>query len=155
MFYDELEINYDNINYLKINNLVYFQSKIWKIYEIDDSMLYLSNPSSNNIGVPISEINTILITPEIMELCGFDINSVEDDLTYFIGKDIIQTKITYNLFNDEFGVDIKLTVVNDYDFINDEYFINSLYNEDGELIWLHQIQNLFKEIYNFELIDIE
>lgn len=155
MHYDKIEINYDDISHLKLNNLVYFQSKIWKIYEIDDLMLYLSNPSSENVGVPICEINTILITPEIMELCGFTINSVEDSLDYFIGKDIIQTQITYNLYNEEFGVDIKLKVINDYDFINDEYFINSLQNEDDELIWLHQVQNLFKEIYKFELIDID
>ena len=41
MFYDDVEIDFNKINNLKINNLIYFQSKIWKIYEIENDILYL------------------------------------------------------------------------------------------------------------------
>ena len=158
MTYDEIEIDYLSINHLRINNLIYFQSKIWKINEIDDFMLYLSNPSSNDIGVPISEINAILITPEIMSMCGFLVYEIEDTPQYYIGKDSIQTKITYQLFNEEFGIDIMLKVIMNYKLKNDEYFmevLDVLDKGDKKLLWLHQIQNLFKDIYKFELIDID
>lgn len=157
--YDNVEINYTRINDIRINSLVYFKSSIWKIYDIENDVLYLTNPTKENIGVLIEEIHPIIITQEVMELCGFNIISQEDEPLYYIGKNIIQTKTIYSLKNEQFNVDIKLKVVLDYKFDENNNLtidtLNLISKDDKSLKYLHQIQNIFKDLYNFELIDID
>lgn len=156
--YNNVEIDYKKINNIRINSLVYFKSTIWKIYDIDNDVLYLTNPSKENIGVLMNEIHPIIITPDIMELCGFKINSIEDEPLYYIGKNIIQTKTIYSLLNNEFGVDIKLKVIMNYELDDDNNLslnkLSEISQDDTSLKYLHQVQNIFKDLYKFELIDI-
>jgi hypothetical protein len=156
--YDTIEIDYKSINIISIGNVVYFNSSVWKIYDIENNMLYLKSPLKENIGVPMDDVTPIILTPEIMHMCGFLLVSTEYSPQYYIGKDLIQTKTEYHLFNDKFDIDMKLNIVMDYKLKEDQYFIDSI-NEINEnstnLLFLHQIQNLFKKYYNFELIDIE
>jgi hypothetical protein len=156
--YDTIDIDYKSINVISIGNVVYFNFSVWKIYDIENTMLYLKSPLKENIGVPIDDITPIILTPEIMYMCGFLLISTEYSPQYYIGKDLIQTKTEYHLFNDKFDIDMKLNIVMDYKLKEDQYFIDSIndINENStNLLFLHQIQNLFKLYYKFELIDIE
>lgn len=157
--YDNIEINYTKINDIRTNNLVYFQSKIWKIYDFEGDVVYLTSPNKENIGVLNSEILPIIINQEIMELCGFKVTSNEDEPLYYIGKNIIQTKTVYTLINKEFDVDLKLKIVMNYELdTNNNFSLNTLSEiskDDKSLKYLHQVQNIFKDMYNFELIDID
>lgn len=160
MSYDPVDIDYQSINRISIGNVVYFQSTIWQIYDIEDDMLYMRSARRENMGVPKSEITPILLTPEIMMLCGFTIAGQESEPQYYIGKDIIQTKTQYVLYKDfpSVTVDMKLNIVMSYKLDKDQYVIdtiNKIETSDSNLLYLHQVQNMFKQIYSFELFEIE
>ena len=158
MNYDAIDIDYEKINEIRINNLVYFNESIWKIYDIENDVLYLTNPDKKNVGALKKEISPVLITTDTMELCGFTICSIEDDNQYFIGNDIIQTKIIYHLLKPAFDIALKFKIVTDYKLDKNNQFVLANMNEidpsEKKLRWLHQIQNIFIDYYKFELIEI-
>ncbi len=157
--YDNVEIEYSKINDIRIGNLVYFKSIIWQVYDFEDDTVYLLSPNKENIGVLNTEILPILISPEVMELCGFKVFSNEDEPLFYIGKNEIQTKTVYTLKNSEFNIDLKLKVIMNYAIdANNNFIINTLNeisNDDKSLKYLHQVQNIFKDMYKFELIVID
>ncbi len=158
--YNTVDIDFQSINNIGIGNVVYFQNTIWQIYDIEDDMIYIKSPGRTDMGVPKDEITPILLSPEIMMLCGFTISSQDSTPQYHIGVDIIQTKTQYTLYKEfsNFVIDMKLNVVMNYKLKDDEYFIDtisSLDTNDTNLIWLHQVQNMFRSLYKFELFEID
>ena len=156
--YDPISIDYSKVNNIRINNLVYFNQTIWKIYDIENDVLYLKNPDKSNVGALKNEISPVLITTDIMELCGFAVFSIEDDNQYYIGKDIIQTKVVYQLKKPQYDIDLKFKIVTDYKLDKNNQFILANIGEvdlaEKKMRWLHQVQNAFFDLYKIELVDI-
>jgi len=156
--YDPISIDYSKVNDIRINNLVYFNETIWKIYDIENDVLYLTNPEKLNVGALKNEISPVLITTDIMELCGFTVFSMEDDNQYYIGKDIIQTKVVYQIKKPQYDIDLKFKIVTDYKLDENNQFILANMSEidpvEKKMRWLHQVQNAFFDLYKMELVDI-
>lgn len=154
--YNNMEIDFNSINDLRINNLVYFNDNIWTIYDIDqdNDILYLSCPNKNNLGVPSNEVHLIPINEEVMELCGFKMISDDSTPLYYIDTAYVQTKNEYVFINEQYKIDMKLNIINNYDIINGDIIIDEE-SIDDSFIWFHQIQNMFFDIFGLELISVE
>jgi hypothetical protein len=151
-----MKIDFDDINKIKIDNIVNYLGNIYTIYDIEDDILYLKTPDNSNLGVPLSEIRPILLTDKVMELCGF--NLIEEPTTKYIGQTLVQTKTPYRLFKEEYGIDMSVIIVIDYEWEENDMFLVKTFDKidqsDKKVRWLHQIQNIFKSIYGIELVSI-
>lgn len=151
-----MKIDFENINKIKIDNIVNYLGNVYTIYDIEDSILYLKNPDNSNIGVPLTEIRPILLTDKVMEMCGFDL--IEDPTTTYVGNTLVQTKTPYRLIKEEYGIDISVIIVIDYEWEDNDTFLIKTFDKidksDKKVRWLHQIQNIFTSIYGIELISL-
>lgn len=150
------EIKFNEINPLSIGNIVQYNSEPYTIYDIDESgLVYLNNPDVKNIGIPESKIRPILITIQVMDTCNFKIESEPEKI--FIGDKLIQVRTDYLLKENKFDIDFKISVFTDYD--NDDPFLVNTFDKidkgEEKIKYLHQVQNVFKKIYNFEMVSIE
>lgn len=154
--YNSVEIDFDELNELRINNFIYFNSEIWKIYDIDHDLklFYLSSPEKPNVGVPFDEVMYIPINDEVMEICGFIEISNDSSPIYYENDAYVQTKVEYAFYNKTHNIDMVLDIVSNYDIINGDLLINEL-EASYTFVWLHQIQNMFYNILGVELIDME
>jgi len=149
------KIEFNNINFLKLGNLVQYNGEIYSIYDMDDNLVYLNNSELNNIGIPISEIKPVLITDLVMDACDFRIDSEPENI--FLGDKLIQVRTNYALKQNKFDIDFKICIIIDYTE-PDPFLVKTFDKIDkGEhkIKYLHQIQNIFKHYYNFELITLE
>lgn len=148
-------LDFKEINVLSIGNIVQYMSDVYSIYDMDDSLIYLCNVDLCNIGIPVSEIRPVLVSDMVMDVCDFVIESVPE--TIYIGDKLISVRTDYALNVNKFDIDFKISIVIDYDN-NDPFLVNTFDKIDqGEtkVKYLHQIQNIFKHYYNFELITLE
>lgn len=153
---ESIKIDFDDINQIKVDNIVNYGSGVYTIYDIEDNILYLKNPDNENIGVPITSIRPILLSDKIMELCGFEIE-YEPELKERNGN-VIQSKTSYRIINTELGIDMSVVIIIDYEWDSNEMFLidtlDKLDKKSKKIKWLHQLQNVFKSIYGIELITI-
>lgn len=151
-----MEINFDDINKIKIDNIVNYLGNVYTIYDIEDDILYLKTPDNSNLGVPLSEIRPILLTDKVMEMCHFEL--LEEPTHKYMGDSLIQTKTPYRLINEEYGIDITVVIIIDYEWEDDDMFLVKTFDKidssEKKIRWLHQLQNVFKSIYGIELISI-
>lgn len=143
------------INELKIGNMVQYNLNPYSIYDMDEKLVYLSNVDLKNIGIPFSELKPILITDQVMDACEFKIESEPE--TIFIGDKLIEVKTKYKLKENDLKIDFKICIVMDY--TEDDPFLIKTFDkidkDEKKIKYLHQVQNIFKHYYDFELIKME
>jgi len=149
-------VEYKKINPLQIGNIVQYQQNVYSIYDMEDNgMIYLNNPDYKNIGIPESEIKPVLITDQVMNACKFTLESEPEKI--FIGDKLNQVRTNYILKENEWGIDFKVCIVTDYN--EDDPFLVKTFDKidkgEEKIKYLHQVQNIFKHFFNFELVTLE
>jgi hypothetical protein len=149
-------VEYKEINQLKIGNIVQYQQNVYSIYDMEDNgMVYLNNPDLKNIGIPESEIKPIAITDNVMNECKFSLESEPEKI--YIGDKLNQVRTNYVLKENEWGIDFKVCIVTDYN--QDDPFLVKTFDKidkgEEKVKYLHQVQNIFKHFFNFELVTLE
>jgi hypothetical protein len=121
----------------------------------DNGMVYLNNPDLKNIGIPESEIKPIAITDNVMNECKFSLESEPEKI--YIGDKLNQVRTNYVLKENEWGIDFKVCIVTDYN--QDDPFLVKTFDKidkgEEKVKYLHQVQNIFKHFFNFELVTLE
>lgn len=148
-------IEYDKINQLEIGNLVQYNSNIYSLYDIDDKLLYLNNPDLKNIGIPKSEIRPVLLTDQVMITCNFELVGEPENI--YIGDKLVQVRTVYSLKQNEWNIDFKVTIIVEYDDL-DPFLVQTFDKIDkgeNKVKYLHQVQNIFKHFFGFELVTID
>ena len=148
-------IEYNKINQLEIGNLIQYNKEIYSLYDLDDKLLYLNNPDLKNIGIPESEIRPVLLTEHVMNTCNFELTAEPEN--FYLGKDLVQVRTNYSLKPNKWKIDFKVTIVSDYND-PDPFLVNTFDKIDkGEqkIKYLHQVQNIFKHFFEFELVTID
>lgn len=149
-------VEYKEINQLKIGNIVQYKQNVYSIYDMEDNgMVYLNNPDFKNIGIPESEIKPIMITDHVMKECKFSMESEPEKI--FIGDKLNQVRTNYFLKENDWGIDFKVCIVTDYN--QDDPFLVQTFDKidkgEEKIKYLHQVQNIFKHFFNFELVTLE
>lgn len=148
-------VEYNKINILKIGNFIQYKNNVYTIYDIDDGLIYLNNPDFENIGIPESKIKPVLITDNVMTTCNFNLQAEPEKI--FIGNKLIQVRTNYHLNDNQWNIDFKICIITDYDN-NDPFLVRTFDKIDkGEekVKYLHQVQNIFKHFFKFELVSLE
>jgi len=118
-------------------------------------LVYLNNPDLKNIGIPKSEIKPVIITDQVMDACKFTIESEPEKI--FIGDRLTQVRTNYVLMDNEWAVDFKVCILTDYN--DDDPFLARTFDKidkgEEKIKYLHQVQNIFKHFFNFELVTLE
>ena len=149
------DINFLEINELKHGNMVQYNSNPYTIYDIDNNLIYLKSPDLKNIGIPFNLLRPILLTDNVMLACQFELK--QEPETIYIGVDLIQTKTTYELKKNDFGINFKVNVIIDYNEDNNPYLVKTfdkINNNDSSIKYLHQIQNIWYNEYKFQFLEV-
>lgn len=152
-FHNKIEFN--KINFLKFGNMVQYELNPYTIYDMDDKLIYLNSIELKSIGIPESEIRPILITDLVMDACDFSIESEPEKI--FVGAKLIEVRTDYTLRQNKFNIEFKISIVVDHS--EPDPFLAKTFDKidkgEEKVRYLHQVQNIFKHFYNFELITIE
>jgi len=148
-------VEFNKINPLCIGNIVQYKKNPYSIYDMDDGLVYLNNPDTKNIGIPESEIRPVLVTDMVMDACKFKLESEPERI--FVGEKLIQVRTNYILIDTKLGIDFKICIITDYN--EDDPFLVKTFDKidkgEKKIKYLHQVQNIFKHFFNFELITLE
>lgn len=152
-----MELKYIEINDICTNNFVQYDNNIYSIYDMDSVLVYLTNPELPNIGVPMSKLRPIILSDNVMNVCGF--NMICEPHIVYVGNDIVKTKTSYTFKpkHNKTNVDFKVTLVRDYDKDNDPFLVKALDQidkTDTNIKYLHQVQNIYRMTYNNELLKL-
>ena len=150
------KIEFSEINPLKIGNLVQYDSNVYSIYDMDAGLIYLNNPDFKNIGIPEDKIKPVVINDMVMNTCNFTLQSEPERI--FIGEKLVQVRTDYSLKENKWNIDFKVCVFIDYEQDEDPFLVKTFdkINKNEEKIkYLHQVQNIFKHFFGFELVSLE
>jgi hypothetical protein len=148
-------IRYSDINRLAVNNLVQFNGSVFSIYDMEDDLVYLNNSDLNRIGIPYTEIRPILLSEHVMNACSFTLR--DKPSTVYVGEDLIEARMDYVLRHDKLDVDFAVSIVKTY-YEDDLLLVKTvaeLNDENRRIMYLHQVQNIFRMTYGFELLRLE
>ena len=149
-------VEFSKINKLQIGNIVQYNTDVYSIYDMDEmGLIYLNNPDLKNIGIPESKIKPVVIIDHVMDACNFKLLAEPEKI--FVGDKLIQVRTTYTLLENKWGIDFKVCIVTDYNE-EDPFLVRTFDKIDkGEekVKYLHQVQNIFKHFFNFELVTLE
>lgn len=149
-------VEFSKINKLQIGNIVQYNTDVYSIYDMDEmGLIYLNNPDLKSIGIPESKIKPVVIIDHVMDACNFKLLAEPEKV--FVGDKLIQVRTTYTLLENKWGIDFKVCIVTDYNE-EDSFLVRTFDKIDkGEekVKYLHQVQNIFKHFFNFELVTLE
>lgn len=149
-------VEFSKINKLQIGNIVQYNTDVYSIYDMDEmGLIYLNNPDLKSIGIPESKIKPVVIIDHVMDACNFKLLAEPEKI--FVGDKLIQVRTTYTLLENKWGIDFKVCIVTDYNE-EDPFLVRTFDKIDkGEekVKYLHQVQNIFKHFFNFELVTLE
>jgi hypothetical protein len=149
-------VEFSKINKLQIGNIVQYNTDVYSIYDMDEmGLIYLNNPDLKSIGIPESKIKPVVIIDHVMDACNFKLLAQPEKI--FVGDKLIQVRTTYTLLENKWGIDFKVCIVTDYNE-EDPFLVRTFDKIDkGEekVKYLHQVQNIFKHFFNFELVTLE
>lgn len=148
-------VEFQQINPLRIGNIVQYGKNPYSIYDMDEGLVYLNNPDMKNIGIPESEIRPVLVTDHVMDACKFKLESEPERI--FVGERLTQVRTNYKLIDTALGIDFKICIITDCD--DEDPFLVKTFDKidkgETKIKYLHQVQNIFKHFFDFELITIE
>jgi len=126
---------------LRIGNLVRYNEKLFRIYSISKEYPFLDTQEFGQGCVLYQELYGIILTPEILEKCGFEKKLIGDKIYYSFS-------LFYGLSNYEFAF---------YPFFDLGNGINAavlLYKGiliGGNLYYVHELQNIYFALTGKEL----
>jgi hypothetical protein len=152
-----MKIKYEEINKICVGNFVQYNGNVYTVYDMEEDLIYLDNPDLQKIGIPYSKIRPILLNPHVMSTCCFRIDG--QPYVIYSGTNKVKTFTKYVLDRERFkDFDFSVSVEIEYDMEKDiALVIDTLTELDPNMTkiqFLHQVQNVFRQVYGYNLLEL-